>query len=328
MKFLVIGCGSIGERHIGNLLSLSSGEVLAYDTDSERLSVVNGKYKVTTFTDLAQALNQKVDAFIICVPPSLHLTYALEGLKHNAHLFIEKPISHTINGVAKLNQQAKAKNLIVYVGYNLRFHPGLQMVKQLLDQGKIGKLLSVSAEVGQYLPDWRPQQDYRRSYTARKELGGGIILDGSHELDYVRWLIGAEVKEVACFADKVSQLEVNTEDNADILLKFSNNITANVHLDFIQRGYSRSCKLIGEEGTITWSYPEKKVKLYTAATKKWQETDIQFEPNEMYIAEMKHFIRCVKGEEKPAVDGATGQRVLEIALATKKSAAASRVIKL
>ncbi len=328
MKFIVIGCGSIGERHIGNLLSISAGEVLAYDTDQARLKTVKEKYKVDTFSDLSPALKQKIDAFIICVPPNLHLTYALEGLKRNAHVFIEKPISHTINGVAKLNKDAKKKNLIVYVGYNMRFHPGLKLVKQLLDEGKIGRVLSADVEAGQYLPDWHPQQDYRRSYTARKELGGGIILDGSHELDYIRWLIGGEVKEVTCLAGKISRLEVDVEDTAEIILKFDNSIITRVHLDFIQRGYSRSCKLIGEEGTIIWSYTKKKVRLFSAGDNKWQETDIQFEPNEMYIEEMKHFIKCVKGEEKPVVDGDTGKRVLEIALAAKKSAATGRVIKL
>jgi predicted dehydrogenase len=310
------------------LLSLSAGEVSAYDVDAQRLSAIAEKYGVKTYNDLPQALNQTLDAVIICVPPSLHIPLALKAIEHNAHLFIEKPISHTIKGVDKLIEAARAKNRIVYVGYNMRFHPGLKLVKRLLDEGKIGRVLSADVEAGQYLPDWRPLQDYRRSYTARKELGGGIILDGSHELDYIRWLIGGEVKEVSCFAGKVSRLEVDTEDTAEILLKFDNNTIAGVHLDFIQRGYSRSCKLIGEEGTITWSYPEKKVRLFTAAAKEWQEMDIQFEPNDMYLEELKHFIRCIEGKETAAVDGATGRRVLEIALAAKKSAAAGRVIKL
>jgi predicted dehydrogenase len=327
LKFLVVGCGSIGERHIRNLLSLSAGEVLVYDVDTQRLSLIADKYNVRTYSDLSQALNQTIDAFMICVPPSLHIPFALKGIEHNAHLFIEKPISHTLDGVDKLNEEAKAKNLTVYVGYNMRFQPGLKLVKQLLNQGKIGKVLSADVEFGQYLPDWRSWQDYRRSYTARKELGGGIILDASHELDYIRWLIGGEVKEVSCFAGKISKLEVDTEDVAEIILKFDNNIIAGVHLDFVQRAYSRSCKLIGEEGTITWSYPEKKVRLFTTVANQWQEIDFKTEANDMYLEELKHFIRCIKGEEAPEVDGVTGRHVLEIALAAKKSAFTGRVIK-
>lgn len=328
MKFLVIGCGSIGERHIRNLLSLSASEVSVFDIDARRLAAIADKYKIKTYNDLSQAFSQAPDALVICVPPSLHMQLAFKGIEHNAHIFVEKPISHTIDGVDKLNKAAKKKNLVVYVGYNMRFHPGLRQVKQLLDEGKIGKVLSADVEAGQYLPDWHPGEDYRRGYTARRELGGGIILDGSHELDYIRWLIGGEVKEVSCFAGKISRLEVDTEDTAEILLKFDNNVITRVHLDFVQRGYSRSCKLIGEEGTITWSYPDKKVRLFTAANNKWQEIDTPFEPNAMYIEEMKQFIQCVKGEEKPVVDGDVGQRVLEIALAAKKSAATGRVIKL
>jgi len=328
LKFLVIGCGSIGERHIRNLLSLSASEVSVFDIDARRLAAIADKYKIKTYNDLSQAFSQAPDALVICVPPSLHMQLAFKGIEHNAHIFVEKPISHTIDGVDKLNKAAKKKNLVVYVGYNMRFHPGLRQVKQLLDEGKIGKVLSADVEAGQYLPDWHPGEDYRRGYTARRELGGGIILDGSHELDYIRWLIGGEVKEVSCFAGKISRLEVDTEDTAEILLKFDNNVITRVHLDFVQRGYSRSCKLIGEEGTITWSYPDKKVRLFTAANNKWQEIDTPFEPNAMYIEEMKQFIQCVKGEEKPVVDGDVGQRVLEIALAAKKSAATGRVIKL
>jgi predicted dehydrogenase len=328
LKFLVIGCGSIGERHIRNLLSLSTGEVLAYDIDAQRLAAIAEQYKIKTYSDLPQAFGKTPDALVICVPPSLHMSFALKGIARNAHIFVEKPISHTLDGVEKLNKEAKKKHLIVYVGYNMRFHPGLRQVKQLLDQGKIGKVLSADVEAGQYLPDWHPQEDYRRGYTARRELGGGIILDGSHELDYIRWFVGGEVKEVSCFAGKISQLEVDVEDTAEILLKFDNNVITRVHLDFVQRGYSRSCKIIGEEGTITWSYPDKKVRLFTAPDNKCQEIDTPFEPNAMYIEEMKHFIQCVKGEEKPMVDGDTGQRVLEIALAAKKSAATGRVIKL
>jgi len=319
MLILVVGCGSIGERHIRNLQSLFAGEILVHDTDIKRLAFIKEKYQVRTYANLDDALKRHVDAFIIAVPPALHIPFALKGVEHGAHLFIEKPISHKLEGVDTLLEQAKTKGLVVFVGYNFRFHPGLRLVKELLDDGKIGKVLSARMEAGQYLPDWHPWQDYREMYTVRKEIGGGIILDSSHELDYTRWLLG-EVREVCCFAGKLSSLEVETEDTAEIILKFESGAIAGVHLDFVQRGYSRSCKLIGEEGTIIWDYPGKKVSIFTAKTSHWEEIKVETEPNDMYLEEMRHFINCINGEERPEADGATAKRVLEIALAAKESA--------
>ena len=148
---------------------------------------------------------------------------------------------------------ARSKNLVTLVGCNLRFHPGLVAVKRLLEQGVAGRIVAIRAEVGQYLPDWHPGEDYRQGYSARLDLGGGIILDAVHEIDYVRWLLGP-VRSVACFAGKLSHLEVETEDTAALLFRFSNGTIGEVHLDYVQRAYSRTCHIIGDEGTIRWDY--------------------------------------------------------------------------
>ena len=323
MNFAVIGCGSIGERHIRNLQTLSAGEILAFDVDKKRLALIGEKYNVKIYDDIEYVMNHRTDAFIICVPPSLHIPFSLKGIECNAHLFIEKPLSNNLEGVDALLEEAQAKGLVINVGYNLRFHPGLRLVKQLIDQDRIGKVLAARVEAGQYLPDWHPWQDYREMYVAKKELGGGIILDGSHEIDYIRWLLG-EIKRVSCFTGKLSSLEVDTEDTAEIILRFCGGEIAGVHLDFVQRFYSRSCKLIGEEGTIVWDYPNKEVSVYSAQTGSWETTIIECEPNDMYVEEMNHFIKCLEGEETPLTDGFSAKQVLEIALAAKESAKLGR----
>lgn len=326
MRILLVGCGSIGERHICNLRHIAAGEIMACDTDLERLSLMKKKYDIDAFTELERALKQKVDAVIVCTPPSMHIPVALAAINKNAHVFIEKPMSHTLRGVNKLIKKATGKKLVIFVGYNFRFHPGLRLVKKMLDKGKIGRVLSARAEFGQYLPDWRPLQDYRKSYTARKELGGGIILDGSHELDYMRWLLG-EVKEVSCFASKLSRLEVDTEDTAKILLKFEGEAVAGVHLDFVRRGYTRNCELVGEKGNIIWSYEDAAVKVYSAKSRSWRTFRTKADPNDMYIEEVKHFLRCISRKEKPLIDVEDAKRTLEIALAAKRSARTGRMIK-
>lgn len=327
MKFLIIGCGSIGERHIRNLNSLFTGDILAHDIDTDRLRLMKEKYNSEIYYDIEEALDQKPDAVLVCTPPNLHITMAMKAVHRGSHIFIEKPISNDLQGVDKFLAEAEKKKLIVSVGYNFRFHEGIKLMKNMINEGVIGKVLSAKAEFGQYLPDWRPWQNYKESYTARKDLGGGIILDGSHEIDYICWLLG-EVKEIFCFADKLSNLDVSVEDTSEILLKFKNDVIVEIHLDFIQRDYSRNCKIIGENGTITWDYTEDIVKLYTVNTKKWKTFPIKMKKHDMYIQEMKHFLDCINGKTKPIVDGITAKKVLEMALAAKKSAETGKVIKL
>jgi predicted dehydrogenase len=327
MKILVIGCGSIGERHIKNLRTLSAGSIIASDVNPDRLRFIKENYSLDVFDDVDEAFDTQPDIVLVCTPPSLHISLAMKAVDHGCHVFIEKPLSHTLEQVDVFLAKAKKKQRIVFVGYNLRFQKGIRLMKQLLEKGAIGKTLSMRAEFGQYLPDWRPSQDYSKSYTAQQSMGGGIILDGSHEIDYVRWFVG-EITKVACFAGTLGSLNVDVEDTAEILLKTDNGIIAEIHLDFLQRIYSRTCKIIGTQGTLVWDYTEQQVKLYEAEKKQWQAFPLQTEPNEMYLEEMKHFLDCINGKATPLVDGYAAQKVLEIALGAKKSANIGKAIHL
>lgn len=318
MKILVVGCGSIGERHIKNLIDISSHNIIAFDTSKERLDVIKGHYDVETCDNIERCFDYGVDAVIVCTPPNSHIQIADLAITHDAHVFIEKPISDRLDNLDELIKKAANNQKIILVGYCFRFSEGLKIVKNLIDSGKLGRILSIKAEFGQYLPDWRPWQNYRQSYTAKKELGGGIILDGSHEIDYLYWLVG-DVREVFCFADKISDLEVETEDIAEILLRFSNGVVGEIHLDFIQRAYSRNCKIIGEKGTLIWNFGEHKVSIYLADSNEWKIYNVDADVNLMYIEEMKHFLQCIDGLSIPIIDATQGKRVLEIALAAKES---------
>jgi predicted dehydrogenase len=285
------------------------------------------KYQVKTHEDLEKAFGHRFDAVTVATPPNSHIPIASASIDHGAHVFIEKPMSNSLDNIDELLEKGKKQNKIIFVGYNFRFHPGIRFVKEKIEGGEIGRVLSARAEFGQYLPDWRPWQDYRKSYTSRKDLGGGIILDGSHEIDYIRWFLG-EVSEVSCFADRISSLEVETEDTAEILLRLKSGAIVGIHLDFVQRAYSRNCKLIGEKGVITWSLLDKNVGIYSAERKKWQIFSFETEINDMYVNEIKHFINCVLGKEKPLIDGADGKETLRVALAAKKSAETKKVVKM
>jgi predicted dehydrogenase len=172
-------------------------------------------------------------------------------------------------------------------------------------------------EAGSYLPDWRPWQDYRKSYTARRELGGGILLDGSHEIDYVTWLLGAP-REVACMAGRVSQLEVNVEDCATILLGFPSGARADIHVDFIQRSYSRHCTLAGPEGRLNWDFTANAVQIVRPGGQ-CETMQFESEVNGMYLAELQHFLECAETGVRPRFGLEDAVLTLQIALAARRA---------
>ena len=327
MKILVVGCGSIGERHIRNLIDISNHSIIAFDTSKERLDVIKERFNVETCDNIERCFDCGIDAVIVCTPPRTHIQIADQAIAHGAHVFIEKPISDRLDNLGELIEKATNNQKIILVGYCFRFSEGLKMVKSFIDSDKFGRILSIKSEFGQYLPDWRPWQNYKQSYTAKKELGGGIILDGSHEIDYLYWLVG-DVREVVCFAGIISDLEVETEDTAEILLRFSNGAIGEIHLDFTQRAYSRNCKIIGEKGTLIWNFGEHKVSLYLADSKEWNTYNVDADVNLMYIEEIKHFLQCIDGLSTPIIDAIQGKRVLEIALAAKESSEKGVVIQI
>jgi len=327
-KFLVIGCGSIGKRHIKNLLYLGIKNIIAFDTRNDRLREMNKEFKIETFARLENALADGVNFVLICTPTSLHIPNALLAARKGCHLFIEKPLSDSLNGIDELIKEVEHKNLITLVACNYRFHPGLQKVKKILKEGIVGNVLSVRAQYGQYLPDCRPWEDYRLIYSAYRCLGGGIILDRIHELDYLRWLFG-EVKEIFCLGGHFSKLEIDTEDIAEIILQFENGAVASVHLDYVRRTYDCSLEIIGEQGIIQWCYQDNNLRWYTSTKSKWEAIQWKnYNGNEMYIEEMRHFLRILSGKEESIQDIKEGKKVLEIALAAKRSMEKRKIITL
>ncbi len=273
-----------------NLRKAGVQRLAACDLDPDRLKPVVDGLGIEPYVSLESALSAtRPDAVFICTPPVHHVQQALQAVRAGAHVFVEKPLSDRLDQVAELASEALSRKRVLQVGYNLRFHPGLLKLKELLNEGAIGKVLWAHVEAGQYLPDWRPWQDYRESYTARRQLGGGILLDGSHEIDYVLWLLGRP-NEVLCMAGKVSSLEVDVEDCASLLMRMASGCQVEIHLDFVQRGYSRNCKIAGENGTLFWDFTTREVKMFSAEANGWQSFSYDFEPNDMYVAEIEHFL--------------------------------------
>ncbi len=327
-RFLVIGCGSIGQRHLKNLKRLGVRRLSAVDPRPDRQGVVCQRFRVPCLGDLAEALNQGIQVALICTPTSLHLQHALLAARAGCHLFIEKPLAHCLEGVDELLAEIAARRLASLVGCNFRFHPGLGQVKALLAEGAVGAVVSARAQFGHYLPDWHPWEDYRLGYSARQDLGGGVVLDRIHELDYLCWLLG-EVVEVGAFMGRLSDLEIDTEDTAEILLRFASGTLGSLHLDYVRRTYGCSLEITGTEGTIRWSYARHSVSWYRAGENRWQSLKWpNYQADEMYQAQMRHFLQVVQGREPAALDAAQARRVLVVALAAKQAAAQGKVVQI
>ncbi len=312
MKFLVVGCGSIGRRHMKNLLAMGE-TIVAADLSSEYRKWVEDNLHLETYETATEAMkNEAPDAVLICTPPSAHIKLALEAVEQGRHVFIEKPVSSSIAGIDGLIKRARQKKVKTMVGYNQRFNKTLLRVRELIKQNRI---LFVRVEFGQYLPDWRPWQDYRKSYTALKKLGGGIVLDDSHELDYVRWMFG-EPKNVHAIAGKISSLEVETEDTAEVIMRMDNAIVS-VHMDFVRRDPVRKGEAVSEEGTIKWDLRNNTI-TYCHPDGKIDEEKIEQDVNETYVDELKHFIDCIKNNTQTISSLEDATKTLELALKIKK----------
>ena len=319
---LIVGYGSIGKRHTRNLRTLGVEDIYICDPFSKSYNEASEEDFVKgVFLDIDSALNSaKFDIGIVCSPPYLHVEQTKKLLLSNVNAFVEKPLSNTLENIDDLVSLSKDKNKVVQIGYNWRFYKGLKFIQEIIDNGSIGRILWVRSEFGKYLPEWRPEQDYRNNYTAIKSEGGGIILDASHELDYLKWLFG-DIDRVFCVSDKLSDLDIDVEDTASIILNFSSGCIGEVHLDFIQRDSTKSCKIVGSEGTLFWDYngKESTISIFDSKTKKTEIFDMSCDPNDKYINELDSFLDCVKNKTSPLVDLENAIETLKVIMAAYES---------
>jgi predicted dehydrogenase len=315
MKILVIGCGSIGRRHARNLLALGVSELLLFDSDPARAERLSEELRVPRFASLDEAYDNHPKAAVVCAPTSLHLPLASQALKHDCHLFIEKPISDSSDAVATFLGAARARNRMVMVGYNLRFDPLLQKLRKFVEGRLIGEVISARFHFGSYLPWRHPGEDYRRGYGARRILGGGVILDAIHELDLPIWFFG-QPDGVYCSGGKFSELEIDVEDIAEISLRYPNRLVS-IHLNSVQMPAERWCHLIGARGQLYANLFERIIRHYDGDKRTWRSIRIECLLEDSYREEMRHFIARIKGKSEPLVDGELALQSLYLAEAAK-----------
>lgn len=318
---LVVGGGSIGQRHLKNMQQIGV-DVGAVDPDPTVREALTADFDVETYAALSEGLTEfDPDFVVVGTPNRYHVKVATEAAEAGCHLFIEKPLSHEMGGVEALKSVVSQQNLVSLVGCNLRFNPELRRIRRLLQNSRIGPIVAARIEAGSYLPEWFPDSDYTDSYSSREDLGGGVILDYIHEINYARWFFG-EFDTVSALAGQRTQLDIETNDIAGILAETADGIVCEFHLDYIQREYSRSCHIIGENGTIRWSWDTQRVEWFVADedTHSTYERPADWEMNDMYVAEMEHFILAIENNEETVCPIECGQKDLAVGLAARESA--------
>ena len=295
MKILICGLGSIGKRHAKNLISLGENDLLFF---RERNLPLQDKdlNKFRVFNDLTKALKQNPDITLICNVTSKHVSTAIMCAKRGSHLFIEKPVSHQFTNWNKLKNIVKQKNLKIMVGYNMRFHPLMIKVKKIINNNELGKIYNIKSQWSEYLPDWHPWENYRKSYAARKDMGGGCSVTLSHELDTLYWLCGSIKKIFNIRTNKF--LNINVDTISDFLVHFKNNIVGYIHIDFLQKPHSRNMEIVGIKNKLFFDY-YKNILEITDRKGKVKQIKIKFEKNQMYYDEIKYFLNCIKKNLKP-----------------------------
>lgn len=307
INFLIIGMGSIGVRH-GSILKKMGHTLWAYRT--LRSTYPHPLPIDATFFHLEEALSKKPDGILITNPNDLHLETAFKTLPYKIPLFIEKPLSHSLEKIDLF--QKSAEGIPLLVGFNLRYHPAFLLFETLLE--KVGQPLYLSAHFGSYLPSWHPWEDYKKSFSSSKTRGGGVSLVSCHEIDLALALLG-EVSFQTSLTSGIGSLDIEAEEGRDLLLKHHKGATSHLHLNFYQKNYDRFLKLVGTKGTLMWNFLssallfdgpyQKEYPLGSDAT-----TLLQIS----YQNQMMHFIEVVKGEKEPKVDLKAGIDCLKIAL--------------
>ncbi len=280
--------GSIGKRHLRNIISIGYNEI---DIVSRSGILPEEFAELAVYKTVEEALKQNsYNAAVLCIPTAQHVpTLRQLVLAKIPFIYLEKPVSHNYENIEEIIGLLELNKNRIIVGFDMHYDLGLLKVRELLDNGTIGKLISANAQVGQYLPDWRPHEDYRNGMSAKKETGGGVMLDLVHEFDYLHWLVG-DATTIASFNKNSGALQIETEDIAEVMLQFSNGVLGTIHLDYLQQKLVRNCLFTGGEGSITWNLAECKVSWINKKKEEQTFTYKDYERNDRFNAIMKAFL--------------------------------------
>jgi len=341
MKILIAGLGSAGQRHARNLRALlgAEAELVSYrnrgrkDVITQDLRIKEGttleeEFGLQILGSFEEALATGPDVALIATPNHFHTNLALRAAEAKCHLFIEKPVAHTLDGLDKLAALVREHRLVCLVAYQLRFHPGLELLLHLLEEKAVGEIISGRMIFGEYLPDWHRYEDYRGYHAARADQGGGVLLSQIHDIDFLYALFGMP-KKICCFGGKLTDLEIDVEDTASILFEFERQgrcFPFHLHQDYVQKPPVRACEVIGTKARIFWDYFSQELRVIHHDGQVDTHSFRTLQRNDLFLGEMRHFLDCVQNGTRPRVTLEDGIDSLRIALAGREALRTGQVV--
>ena len=308
---MFFGLGSIGLRHLQVLNEIGKFDIAAYRTKKGLKKIPEEiEKKIKFFYNENNAFAWNPNFIIVSNPTNLHLNYILKSIDYNIDALIEKPIANDFNKVKEVKDRIIKRNNKIYIGYNLRFHPIVKKIKEIIDSGKFGKILKAELYVGEYLPFWHPYEDYRKSYAAKKELGGGVLRTLSHEIDLGQYWFG-EYKKIFAKVLKISDLDINVDDNTDIFAEMENKIILKISMDYLNPLGIRKGEIFFEKGLLKYDFLRKEI-IFTDYKNKENKILLKidyYDRNEQYRCQMENLL---KNNDKKLCSLEEGINVLKI----------------
>ena len=271
------------------------------------------------FENLEAAMSWEPDAVLVANAASTHAATAVPFAASGVPVLVEKPIATTLDDADDMIAAARAGGAPFMVGYNLRFHPPLVRLTDVV-RTELGDVWVLRASAGQHLASWRPGTDYRTSVTAQDALGGGAVLELSHEVDLALCMLG-RATSVSARTGRMSDLDIDCEDFAEIVLDFENGSVACIHLDLFDWLSTRWCRVVGSGGTVHWEAGHDGVVLHEPnGSSRVAHDGTATDRNAMYREELRAFFGSIESGATPPVTADDGRRTLAACLAAKLAA--------
>ncbi|MGH7139074.1 MAG: Gfo/Idh/MocA family protein [Pirellulales bacterium] len=317
LSVAIVGYGSIGRRHCENLKRMGVGRRVVV----RRRDAVNPAFKPAADTlvvhSVQESIQAGIDLAIVCNPTSMHVATAREYLAAGMPVLIEKPLSAGVAEAERLVEQAERNGIPAGMAYCLRYHPAYELAFQYASQGELGEVRHVRAWFESYLPDWHPWEDFRRSYAARADLGGGVLPTLDHEIDFVAWCFGPP-KSVSGFASRSGELDADIDDTATVGMEYGSYV-AEIELSMVQRTRRRGFEFIGSNGRLVFSWEQNGLRSVScdgaAAETLWHQPD--FDANQMYLAMLDDALSALTAGRPLPVPLRAGLQTLRVAAALR-----------
>ena len=324
MNIIIIGAGSIGKRHIKNLISIGQENITAVDKNIRQLEECNKLFpQIKTLSINEELPFHKYDVVFICTPPDSHLKLLDKAINAGCHCFMEKPFALTTEGIETLLKKAENKKLKIMTGFNMRYLPLIIELREKITLGSVGKVLSCRISLSSYMPNWHPQEDYRKSFMAFHKTGGGALFDFVHGLDLAQWFLGP-IEKIFCLK-QTSLLQMETDDMAALIAKTKTGTIMMFYFDFVDRVHRKSIDIIGTEGTITWDLStEETLQHYSVKTNERTKINKKTDYNSCYVLEVEDFFKALESDMSVESNGYNGLSTMKVLDAARKSSQSNK----